>query len=54
MADTTTPALIAFLRGRLSSADLPEEIELDERLWRVMADLWQRSIRHIAQGRVSE
>jgi hypothetical protein len=38
----------------LSSTDLPEEIELDERLWRGMDDLWQRSIQHSAQGRVSE
>jgi hypothetical protein len=35
------------------SADLPEEIELEACLWRVVADLWPRSIQH-AQSRVSE
>lgn len=46
--------LIEFLRGRLSWRDLPEEITLPESLWQQMDELWQRSIAHIAEGRVSE
>lgn len=46
--------LIEFLRGRLSWRDLPEEITLPDSLWQQMDELWQRSIAHIAEGRVSE
>jgi hypothetical protein len=46
--------LIEFLRGRLSWRDLPEEITLPDNLWHQMDELWQRSIAHIAEGRVNE
>jgi len=54
MHSTTTNELITFLRGRLDIADLPQKLELDTSLWRAMDELWQRSVQHIAQGRVSE
>jgi len=46
--------LIEFLRSRLSWRDLPEEITLPDNLWHQMDELWQRSIAHIAEGRVNE
>jgi len=46
--------LIEFLRGRLSWRELPEEITLADSLWSRMDELWQRSIAHIAEGRVNE
>lgn len=53
MTSRTNP-LIEFLRGRLLWHDLPEEIVLPDSLWHQMDELWQRSIAHIAEGRVSE
>lgn len=49
-----TNRFIEFLRGRLSWRDLPEEITLPDSLWQQMDELWQLSIAHIAEGRVSE
>lgn len=54
MSDKTSPKFIDFLRGRLSRVNLPQKIELSKDLWQVMDKLWQRSIKHIDQARVSE
>lgn len=42
-----------LLRGELTSAELPEHIDLGE-LNAAMNELWERSIRDIDQGRVTE
>ena len=50
----TSKELVAFLRGEIDSTALPAEIELDKSLWQSMDDLWQRSVQHVVQGKVTE
>ncbi len=51
---TTTPALLAYLRGQIALDVLPGSLTFDHRLWAVMDDLWQRSVARLAQGVVVE
>jgi len=50
----TSKELVAFLRGEIDSTAFPAEIELDKSLWQSMDDLWQRSVQHVVQGKVTE
>lgn len=51
---TTTPALLAYLRGLIPLDTLPDTLTFDDALWQAMDDLWQRSIARIDGGIVVE
>lgn len=51
---TTTPALLAYLQGSISLADLPDVLTFDDELWQAMDDLWQRSVARLSEGIVVE
>ena len=51
---TTTPALLAYLRGLISLDALPGILTFDHGLWRTMDDLWQRSVVRLKEGIVVE
>lgn len=46
--------LIAYLRGEISTDELPSQLHLPEELWQQMDELWQRSIADIDRGVVRE
>lgn len=47
-------SLIAYLRGEISTDELPSQLHLPPALWQQMNDLWQRSIAEIERGVVQE
>jgi hypothetical protein len=51
---TTTPALLAYLRGLTSLDALPDILTFDDRLWQAMDNLWHRSIARLSEGIVVE
>ena len=51
---TTTPALLAYLRGSISLGNLPGILTFDHGLWQAMDDLWQRSVARLKEGIVVE
>jgi len=46
---TMTPALLAYLQGTIPFNALPDVLTLDDTLWQMMNDLWQRSVAYLAE-----
>jgi hypothetical protein len=51
---TTTPALLAYLRGAIPLDALPDTLTFDDALGQAMNDLWQRSVVRLSEGIVVE